>query len=281
MKIMTIYAHPADTITNCGGTLARHAANGDEVVALILTHGGRIHANRYAEEWRKDTPDEAIAAADLDQIVAYKKGELERAAGIVGIARLVTLDLDDAMAVMREEVVERVAEEIARERPEVVVCDYPQNPVMTANAHTVATMTALAALGRAATHLRNLDGRAETAVRQVFLTSVPVAVTDGLSLYGVRNDLFVDITPVVGTKLAAMDCFESQGYAGAFARKLVESSNGEFGRAAGVNFAEAYSRLYNETHDLLPLTEAALRADPLTRHVDYSRIDLRARFPVT
>jgi LmbE family N-acetylglucosaminyl deacetylase len=160
-----------------------------------------------------------------------------------------------------------------------VICDYPQNPVMTANAHTVATMTALAALGRAATHLRNLDGRAETNVRQVFLTSVPVAVADGLSLYGVRNDLFVDITPVVGTKLAAMDCFVSQGYAGPFARKLVESSNGEFGRAAGVNFAEAYSRLYNETHELLPLTEAARRADPLTRHVEYSRIDVRARFP--
>jgi LmbE family N-acetylglucosaminyl deacetylase len=280
MKIMTIYAHPADTITNCGGTLARHAANGDEVVALILTHGGRVHANRYAEEWRKDDPDRAIAAADLDQIVAFKKGELERAAEIVGIAELVTLDLDDAMAVLREDVVDQVADQIARQRPDVVICDYPQNPVMTANTHTVATMTALAALGRAAGQLKNLDGRAETNVRQVFFTSVPVAATDGLSLYGTRNDLFVDITPVVGTKVAAMDCFESQGYAGLFARKLIESSNGEFGRAAGVNFAEAYSRLYNETHDLLPLTEAALRADPLTRHVDYSRIDLRAHFPV-
>lgn len=279
MKILTIYAHPADTITNCGGTLARHAAAGDEVVALILTHGGRIHANRYAEEWRKEAPDEAVAGADLDAIVAHKKGELERAAEIVGIRDLITLDLDDTMAVMREEVVDEVAAVIARERPEVVICDYPQNPVMTANTHTVATMTALAALGRAATHLKNLDGRAETNVRQVFFTSVPVAVTDGLSLYGVRNDLFVDITPVVGTKLAAMDCFESQGYAGLFARKLIESSNGEFGRAAGVNFAEAYSRLYNETHDLLPLTEAALRADPLTRHVEYSRIDVRASFP--
>lgn len=279
MRILTIYAHPADTITNCGGTLARHAAAGDEVVALILTHGGRIHANRYAEEWRKEAPDEAVAGADLDAIVAHKKGELERAAEIVGIRDLITLDLDDTMAVMREEVVDEVAAVIARERPEVVICDYPQNPVMTANTHTVATMTALAALGRAATHLKNLDGRAETNVRQVFFTSVPVAVTDGLSLYGVRNDLFVDITPVVGTKLAAMDCFESQGYAGLFARKLIESSNGEFGRAAGVNFAEAYSRLYNETHDLLPLTEAALRADPLTRHVEYSRIDVRASFP--
>jgi 4-oxalomesaconate hydratase len=280
VKILTIYAHPADTITNCGGTLARHAAAGDEITALILTHGGRIHANRYAEEWRKSEPDEAIAAADLAEIVAHKKGELERAAEIVGITRLITLDLDDAMAVVREEVVDQVAEHLARERPDVVICDHPQNAAMTANPHVVATMTALAALGRAAAHLRNLDGRAETDVKQVFFTSLPVAATEVLSLYGMRNDLFVDITPVVGTKVAAMDCFESQGYAGAFARKLIESSNGEFGRAAGVNFAEAYSRFRNETHDLLPLTEAARRADPLTRHVAYSSLDLRACYPV-
>lgn len=280
MKVMTVYAHPADTITNCGGTLARHAAAGDEVVACILTHGGRVHANRYAEEWRRDDPDQAVTDAGLDEIVAHKKGELERAAEIVGIRKLITLDLDDAMAAVHEEVVDQVAEQIARERPEVVICDYPQNPVMAANAHTVASTTVLAALGRAAAHLKNLDGRAETNVRQVFLTSLPVAATDGLSLYGVRNDLFVDITPVVGTKVAAMDCFASQGYAGLFARKLIESSNGEFGRCAGVNFAEAYCRLYNETRDLLPVTEAALRADPLTRHVSYSQIDLRSSHPL-
>jgi hypothetical protein len=73
MKVMAIYAHRAATITNCGSTLALHAAPGDEVVALILTHGGRIHANRYAEEWRKDQPDRAVAAADLDHIVGYRR----------------------------------------------------------------------------------------------------------------------------------------------------------------------------------------------------------------
>jgi hypothetical protein len=104
--------------------------------------------------------------------------------------------------------------------------------------------------------------------------------SDGLSLYGVRNDLFVDITDVVDRKIAAMDCFASQGYAGLFARKLIESNNGEFGRAAGVNFAEGYSRMNNETHSLLPVTPAAAAADPLTRHLTYSQIDLRASYPV-
>lgn len=280
MKIMTVYAHPADTITNCGGTLARHADNGDEVVALILTHGGRIHANKYAEEWRKDDPDSAIAAADLGAIVANKKNELERASDIVGIKRLITLDLEDTLMTLKEEVVDQVAEQLAIEAPDVLICDYPLNPVVAGNTHTVATTTALAAVGRASTYLRNLDGRAEFNIKQVFLTSLPVMPTDGLSVYGVRNDLFVDITDVVDRKVAAMDCFASQGYAGLFARKLIESANGEFGRAAGVNFAEAYCRMNNETHSLLPVTDAARAADPLTRHITYSQVDLRATFPV-
>ncbi|MPZ95054.1 MAG: hypothetical protein GEU96_09100 [Propionibacteriales bacterium] len=280
MKIMTIYAHPADTVTNCGGTLARHADNGDDVVALILTHGGRIHPNKYAEEWRKDDPDEQVVSSGVDDIIENKLDELRRAADIIGIGRLVTFDLDDAMSTVHEEVVDRTAEQIAIEQPDILICDYPLHPAMTANTHTAATMTALAALGRAGTYLKNLDGRAEVNVKQVFFTSLPVFPHDGLSTYGVRNDVLVDITPVVDRKVAAMDCFDSQGYSGPFARKLIESNNGEFGRAAGVNFAEAYYRLYNETHALLPLTEAALAADPLTRHVAYSQVNLRERHPL-
>lgn len=280
MKIMTIYAHPADTITNCGGTLARHAEEGDEVVALILTHGGRIHPNRYAEEWRKDSPDSKVVNSGLVDIIANKKRELERAADIIGIGKLITLDLDDAMTALNEDVVDMVAEQVASEQPDVVICDYPHNPVFTGNSHTVATMIALGGLARAGTFLKNLDGRSEVNVKQVFFTSLPVAASDGLSLYGVRNDLFIDITPVVGKKIAAMDCFDSQGYAGLFARKLIESNNGEFGRAAGVNFAEAYCRMNNETHATLPVTEAAMKADMLTRHLAYSEIDLRGSYPV-
>jgi 4-oxalomesaconate hydratase len=281
MKVMTIYAHPADTITNCGGTLARHADAGDEIVALILTHGGRIHANKYAEEWRKQNPDAAIVESGLEDIVANKKAELERAAAIVGIGKIITLDLDDTIVSVREDVVEQVAEQLAIESPDVVICDYPVNPVMAANSHTVASTTVLAALGRAGAFLQNLDGRAEFSVKQVFLTSLPVFPGDGLSLYGIRNDLFVDITDVVGRKVAAMDCFASQGYDGLFARKLIESANGEYGRVAGTNFAEAYCRLYNETHSLLPVTEAAKAADPLTRHLTYSTLNLRAEYPVS
>lgn len=279
MKIMTIYAHPADTITNCGGTLALHAENGDEIVALILTHGGRIHANKYAEEWRKANPDAAIVQSDMEAIARNKREELERAAAIIGIGKLILLDFDDNYMTVQEELVHRIAQEVARERPDVVICDFPMN-VAFHNPHTIATQMAFAALSQVSLYLKNLDGQAEFMVKQVYLTSLPVQPMDGLSLYGMRNDLFIDITPVVGKKVKAMDEFKSQAYDGVFARKLIESYNGEYGRAAGVNFAEAYVRLNNETHALLPVTAAAMADDMLTVHVKYSQLGIREMFPV-
>jgi LmbE family N-acetylglucosaminyl deacetylase len=280
MRIMTVYAHPADTITNCGGTLALHADAGDEIVAVILTHGGRIHPNVYAEEARKEDADASLIAADRTEIIENKKGELRRAAEIVGIGAIEFLDHDDAISVVREDMVDQVAELIAKHRPDVIIADYPQNPVVTNSAHTIATMTLIAALDRAAQFLKNLDGREEVNVKQVFLGGLPVLTNDALSTYGVRNDLLIDITSVVGRKIAAMDCFVSQGYGGPFARKLIEASNGEFGRWAGVALAEPYVRFRSETRSLLPVTEYAEAADPLTRHVSYSQFDVRRAFPV-
>ncbi|HIY23395.1 MAG TPA: PIG-L family deacetylase [Candidatus Brachybacterium merdigallinarum] len=280
MRIMTVYAHPADTITNCGGTLALHADAGDEIVAVILTHGGRIHPNVYAEEARKEDADPDLLAADRAEIIENKKGELRRAAEIVGIGTIEFLDHDDAISVVREDMVDEVAEMIAKHRPDVIIADYPQNPAVTNSAHTIATMTLIAALDRASQFLTNIDGKEEVNVKQVFLGGLPVLASDALSTYGVRNDLFIDITSVVGRKVAAMDCFTSQGYDGPFARKLIEASNGEFGRSAGVALAEPYVRFRGETRSLLPLTDYAEAADPLTRHVSYSQFDVRRAFPL-
>ena len=281
MRIMTVYAHPADTITNCGGTLALHADAGDEIVAVILTHGGRIHPNVYAEEARKSDADQALLAADRAEIIENKKGELRRAAEIIGIDTIEFLDYDDAISVVREDIVDHVAELIAKHRPDVIIADYPQNPAVTNSAHTIATMTLIAALDRAAAFLKNIDGKEEVNVKQVFLGGLPVLSNDALSTYGVRNDLMIDITSVVGRKIAAMDCFVSQGYGGPFARKLIEASNGEFGRYAGVALAEPYVRFRSETRNRLPVTDYAEEVDPLTRHVTYSQFDVRREFPVS
>ena len=83
---------------------------------------------------------------------------------------------------------------------------------------------------------------------------------------GYYNDLFIDITDVVDKKLAALDCLVSQGYGGAYARKRIETSDGAFGMAGGVAYAEGFIKLNAETHDHLPVTERALAAARASDH---------------
>jgi NDP-sugar pyrophosphorylase family protein len=39
MNVLVVAAHPDDEVLGCGGTMARHAASGDDVSALILAEG--------------------------------------------------------------------------------------------------------------------------------------------------------------------------------------------------------------------------------------------------
>lgn len=274
MKIMAVYAHPADPVTDCGGTLALHAARGDEVTIVSITHGGRIHPNLFVEEWRKEKPDASVVQATREDVIAVKRDELLAAAEILGVRDVIFLDEDDNYVGVEASTVHRIAQTIAAIQPDVIITDYPLNAAQP-DTHTLATVMVLSALREVAMYVENLDKKRQTHVKQIFMTKLPTTARDALSLRGVRNDLFMDITPVIDKKLRAMHCFKSQGYDGDFAYKFIEAHDGDRGRSAGVNFAEAYVRMYNETHDALPLTEYALRRDVLTSHRDYATVNLR------
>jgi hypothetical protein len=76
-KVMCIFAHPADPITDCGGALALHHDNGDEVYSLVLTHGGRKHPNQ--EFIHFDTKEVLFicggAFDGMDKVIQRRMGE--------------------------------------------------------------------------------------------------------------------------------------------------------------------------------------------------------------
>lgn len=111
LRLMCILAHPDDETLGFGGTLAAYAAEGIETYVLTATRGER--------GWF----GEADANPGLHALGRLREAELRAATSVLGVRELSLLDyidgdLDDAPAA---EVIARIAEQIVRVRPQVVL----------------------------------------------------------------------------------------------------------------------------------------------------------------
>ena len=148
MKIMSLYAHPADHFAEAGGTLAIHAERGDEIVLVTLTHGARIHPVKYRSGAGTEDTRQAIIEA--------KREEMRRAAECIGVKRMIDLDFDDNYIGIQPEMVMKLAEVLAEECPDIVITDYPLNP-MDADTHTVASVMFFNAVNQVGMFLENMN----------------------------------------------------------------------------------------------------------------------------
>lgn len=271
MKVMAIYAHPADIIADCGGALAMHVDKGDDVVAIIISHGARIHPNKYVEEQRKSKPDQSIINAGHEALIEGKKQEMQRAADILGIQKVICFDEEDNLTVPDPAIITRISMLVAEEKPDVVVMDHFSGGPY-AGCHEMASAMAMSAVLRAGEFVRNLDGIDAHHVKQIYFSKVQSFNRDCLNYQGLKSDIYVDITPVAARKLKAVEQFASQAHTKDVSIKTMEAIFGAYGTSAKVNFAEGYMRYYPETHAGFPVTEYADKTDPLTAHVNYSKI---------
>ena len=168
---------------------------------------------------------------------------------------------DDAVLLMNEVSVNRLAAMLRQLKPDIVLTHFPREGDPFSNSHAIAGQITLYAINYAGS-VDPVDSNPPHRVAQVFFFGEGAA---GIRSHlwdaggGYHNDVFIDITDVVEKKLAAMDCLVSQGYGGAYARKRIETSDGAFGLAGGVSYGEGFISLYAETHFLLPVTDYALK----------------------
>ena len=189
-RVMSIHAHPDDQEFTVGGTLAKWARGGSEIVTVCLT-SGEAGSN-------ESTP----ADMTREKLVAIRQDEQRRACRVLGIQEVVFLDYRDGMLESTLAMRRDVTRVIRRYRPDAVVCGDPTvrfygNRYLNHPDHRVAADVALDAVfpsaGTRFIFAELLDeGLAPHSVTRVFVHGAE------------RPDTFIDIAGTLHVKLAAL-----------------------------------------------------------------------------
>ena len=270
LRIVSIGAHPADIFDQSGGTMAHHTSRGDYVACVVLTHGARVHDAVISDAMfhREEIPDETELMKLMEDRSDVKAEEVRAACKIVGVEDIYFFGADDAVLLVTEDMVRRLARLLRELRPDVVMTHFPKENDALTNSHAITGQIVMHATSLAVSvdpGYRNPPHR----VAAVFFFGTGAAAVPAnvwRSEGGFYNDVFIDITDVVDKKLAALDCLVSQGYGGAYARKRIETSDGAFGVAGGCAYAEGFISMKAETHYYLPVTEHALKTARKSDH---------------
>ena len=252
IRIMGIYAHPADVATEAAGTMAIHADRGDELTCVVISDGIRMHPHFLQSGARR----EPMSLAEYRE---FKREEVRRAAKILGFRNVEFMGWNENFWDASDQRVETLAKKIARYRPDVVVTHYPVGAYMIdSNAFTGVYVTR--ALGLASALVPEIDGVEPHFVKELFffLMDQSVDTRSKIDMVGIVADFYVDITAVIRREVQAFDQYVSQGYEGQFARKVAEARDGRFGMLANTSYAEAFMFSRGTTFSSLPLPDVVM-----------------------
>jgi len=114
-RLMAVLAHPDDESLGVGGTLAKYAAEGDEVFLLTATRGER-------GSYRGHRPGDALHPGPA-ALAALREAELRAAASALGVCDVALLDYCDQQLATADPrtVVADIVHHLRRVRPDVVL----------------------------------------------------------------------------------------------------------------------------------------------------------------
>jgi 4-oxalomesaconate hydratase len=279
LRIVSVGAHPADVFDHAGGTIAHHTSRGDYAACVVLTHGARVHDEviSHSMTHREEVPEDSELNTLIAERSDVKAEEVRKACKMLGVDDVYFFGADDAVLLLSEEPVRRLARMFRELRPDIVLTHFPKEGDGLTNPHAIAGQITMYAVQLAAS-VDPGDRRPPHRVTQVFFFGGGAAHARSdvwSSEGGFYNDVFIDITDVIELKLAALDCLVSQGYAGAYARKRLEASDGAFGTRARVAYAEPFIALRSETHYYLPITKQMLLVAESSDHETMARYSYR------
>jgi N-acetylglucosamine malate deacetylase 1 len=183
MRVLGVGAHPDDLEILAGGTLARLAREGNEVVMCHMTRGNCGHFELSS-----------------DELVEIRHREARRAAEIAG-ARHATLGLDDGTIDASDQAQKQLVVNLIREtRPDFIITHYPDDYMRDHN-ETSALVWDCSFLAA----LKLFESGA--AYHPVFPPIYYMETIGGLKFNPTE---FVDVTDDMETKIAMLSAHESQ-----------------------------------------------------------------------
>ncbi len=227
-RAMSIHAHPDDQEFTVGGTLAKWARAGCEIVTVCITSGG-AGSNKY-------TPPDMTREA----LVSIREDEQREAGRILGVKDTIFLDYEDGMLEPSIALRRELTRLIRRHRPEAVLTGDPTvryygTTYMNHPDHRVAADVALdAVFPSAGTRLifpeLLAEGLEPHEVRQVYIHGAE------------RPDTYVDIAETLDVKLAALRAHKSQMGEWDPAEMITQWAADQ-GRRRKLKAAESYRRM--------------------------------------
>jgi N-acetylglucosamine malate deacetylase 1 len=213
LKVVVVGGHPDDPESGCGGTMARYAQNGHDVVALYLTRG-----------------EAGISGKSQEEAAKIRTREAGEACRILGARPLFAGQIDGATEINRARYRE-FQEILAAERPDIVFAHWP---VDTHPDHCAASLLTYRAW--------------QAAARKWALYYYEVM--SGSQTQNFRPSLFVNIAETVEKKRAACFAHKSQNPAEFWAHH--EEMQRFRGMECKAKAAEAFVPYVNGPHPELP-----------------------------
>ena len=227
MRLMVIGAHAADFVWRAGGAIAACTAGGGEASVIALSFGER---GESGELWKEE-------GQTVERVKQIRQAEAERSSSALG-APFECLDLGDYPLEVDREGLGRISDQIRGFAPDVLITHTdtdPFNPDHPAAHHAVARARALAA---------------GAGVPSAFPTIAPPALylfePHQPELCNFTPNTFLDITPVIERKLAAMSEMKAQAYLQTYYAQRADQRGNHARRSSGdaaIRQAEAFQRV--------------------------------------
>jgi len=220
MNVLAVGANPDDIEAFCAGTLALYAGRGDKVAICYLTMG-----------------DKGSVEMAPEKITAIRRREAAASAAVIG-AQVFPLEIPDGHVEVTLEIREKIVEVIRKVKPDLIITHYPHD-YMSDHDYTSRLVLDASFWSGAPYFGENEDKNPPVEKRPA------VVYMDTLCGLGFVPEEYVDITPVMETKIKMLMAHKSQmdfmkDHDGLDFVDYVKTSARYRGYQCGVKYAEGF-----------------------------------------